>query len=112
MPLTVHGENTATLILPADRGVAKPRTLRLKFLSKRETRSWQKRYAEATEMEDRDSRDAAYDVLLGDVVVGWENVDGNFSVDAISDKYSLGEFMQLFELIPFAMVPDATDLKK
>lgn len=112
MALTVYGDNTAPLILHSDIGKPKPRTLRIKFLSKREIRAWQKKAAAARDLDDIDARDAAYDACLAEVVVGWENLTGEFSIAALADNYTLPEFMALLDLIPMAMVPGADDAKK
>jgi hypothetical protein len=112
MPLTIFGDHTAPLILPSEVGKPTPRTLRIKFLSKKEIRAWQKKREAAFAIVEIESRDAAYDALLGEVVVGWEHIDGAFSVEAISEKYTLPEFTALLDLIPMAMVPGVEDLKK
>ena len=112
MPLTVHGDRPAKLILDADLAKEKPRTLLIKFLSKKEVRVWQKRFDDCSRIDAIDTRDAAYDALLGEVVTGWENIAGDFSIAAISEHYTLPEFMELMRSIPHAMVPGADDLKK
>jgi len=112
MALTVYGDGTAPVILQNEAGKPKPRTLRIKFLSKREIRAWQKRVQAAREIDDVDARDAAYEAALAEVVTGWENIQGEFSIAAIADHYTLPEYMALLELIPMAMVPGADDAKK
>lgn len=112
MPLTIHGDNTAPLILVRDSKAEKPRTLRVKFLSKRQMRAWQKSIDAAKVVTDIDARDAAYDAALAEVVTGWENIEGPFNVAGISDAYTLSEFIEILDLIPMAMVPGVEDLKK
>lgn len=112
MAITIHGDATAALILPADLKREKPRTLRLAFLSKKEMREWQRQLSDAKQILDTAARDAAYDALLAEVVRGWANIPGEFSVAGISEHYTLPEFMELLELIPMAMVPGPEDLKK
>lgn len=112
MPLTVYGDDTAQLSLLTDPKKDAPRTLLLKFLSKREIRQWQKRLEQAYVIQDEDERDTAYDKLLSEVVTGWKNIDGTFSVEAISDNFTIGEFMELMRRIPYAMVPGVEDAKK
>lgn len=112
MSITIHGDGTALAVLPRDLGKEKPRALRIKFLSKRQVRVWQKKVEAAKVIEDTDARDAAYDAALAEVVTGWENIDGEFSIAAISDAYTLPEFIDLLYIIPAAMLPGVEDLKK
>ena len=112
MALTVYGDSTAPLTLLSDAAKDKRRTLRLKFLSKREIRGWQKRLGEAREVADLEARDAAYDKLLEEVVVGWDNIAEPFSIAGISDQYTLPEVMAILDGIPMAMVPGVEDKKK
>lgn len=110
--LTVFGDVPAPVVLPHDEGKDKPRTLLVKCLSKRAVRAWQRKEEAARDINDVDARDKAYDDLLAEVAVGWKNVDAPFSIEAISDAYTLPEFRMLLNIIPSSMVPGADDLKK
>lgn len=115
MGITVYGDRPAEAFLPyeTERTGKPPRKLLVKFLSKTKMRDWTRRFALAKAHVGTDAeRDALYDVLLAEVVVGWENIDAPFTIAGISDQFALLEFFEIIDCIPVAMVPGVEDLKK
>jgi hypothetical protein len=109
---TVHGDKLGRFIHPNHAKLEKPPTLCVALLTKSAARDWQRRADAAGAIDDAEKRDATYDALLGEIVKGWENIEGPLDIKKLSEVYTLPEFIDVVNSIVFAMTLSPEDRKK